>query len=258
MADSPIVSGPAVRTKTGSGRLGVRKNGNKRANRQSAALEAAARKRIESREAAERKREESERMRVLMLAKLSTCGWDGDAQLDENGGVEVARVPGAYTVALHYDPLRVTAKTNIYQTRVSHSFDVITTIEKDVGFIYSHFEIPDEDFPAPSLLGPWALRVRYDEETLRGQFPMIERHLESFDLGVPPAARDADADGGGIGNDSTRFCFVFTDDNAEELVGQIRFTAEQEAALNELLRDMCATGRMRAVDAFLLSNGLRV
>ena len=252
MADSPIVSGSAVRTKTGSGRLGVRKNGNKRANRRSVALEVAARKRIERREAAERKREESERMRVLMLAKLSTCGWDGDAQLDENGGVEVARVPGAYTVALHYDPLRVNAKTTTY----GPSFDVVTTIEYDVEFIKSYFEMPDEDFPAPSALGPWALRVRYDEETLRGQFPMIN-HLESFDLGVPPAARDADADGGS-GNDSARFCFVFTDDNAEELVVQIRFTIEQEAALNELLRDMCATGRMRAVDAFLLSNGLRV
>lgn len=250
MADSPIATGSASRTKAGSGRLGVRKNDKKRTSRQSAALEAAARKRIERREAADR-------MRVIMRVMLSTCGWDGDVPLDENGGVEVARVPGAYTVALHYDPLRVTAKTKIYPTFESHSYGVVTSIEKDVEFINSYFEMPDEEFPALSTLGPWALRVHYDEKSLRGQFPM-NNHLESFDLGAQPVARDAEANGGGVGGGATRFCFVFTDDNAEELVVHIRFTVEQEAALNELMRDMRTTGRMRAVDAFLLSNGLRV
>lgn len=250
MADLLIGSGSVGRrNKNGSGRLGVRKNSKTRASRHSAALEAAARKRIERLEEAERKREESERMRVLMLAKLSTCGWDGDAQLDENGGVEVARVPGAYTVALHYDPLRVTAKTTTY----GPSFDVVTTIEYDVEFIKSYFEMPDEDLPAPSTFGPWALRVHYDEESLRAKFPM-NNHLESFDVRHPSAARDADAEDDG----AQPFCFVFTDDNAEELVVQIRFTDKQETTLDALLRDMHATGNMRAVDAFLLSNGICV
>jgi hypothetical protein len=246
MADSQLATGSVRRSKAGSGRLGVRKNGKKRASRQNAALEAAARKRIERREAAER-------MRVLTLAKLSTCGWNGDAPLDENGGVEVARVPGAYTVALHYDPLRVTAMTTKFQNHESHWFDVKTTIVYDAEFIKSYFEMPDEEWPAPSTFGPWALRVHYDEESLRGKFPM-NNHLGSFDVRRPSVARDADAEDDG----AEPFCFVFTDDNAEELVVQIRFTDKQETTLDALLRDMHATGHMRAVDAFLLSNGICV
>jgi hypothetical protein len=86
----PIAAGSARRKKVGSGRLGVRKNAKKKwPERQSAALEALARMRIEHLAVAER-------MRVCAMAKLTTCGWDGDAQLDENGGIHVARVPGAY------------------------------------------------------------------------------------------------------------------------------------------------------------------
>lgn len=231
--------------KTGSGRRGVRKNAKKRPSRQSAALDALERRRLERREAADR-------ARICLLTKLSCFGWTTSNEpldLDENGGIQVARAPGAYTVALHYDPLLIKA-TTFFPKFENPQFEVITTIEHDVEFIKSSFEIPDEDWPAPSTFGPWALRVRYDDTFMRGQNFMSNHHA-GLDLRLQPVMRDAE-------DAASRSCVLYTDDNAEELVVHIRFTPEQEATLDELLRDMRGTGRMRAVEEFLMRNGLRV
>jgi hypothetical protein len=176
-----------------------------------------------------------------VFEKLTSLSWN--ATLGKAPYV-VACVPGVYTVSLYYDPLIVTAS----MPKAEHAwFDVVTGLKQDGEFVKSYFNFPDDAWPSPAALGPWVLRVRYDESFMRRGFCLfrMDIHDGGFDL------RNTIAD-----DDGQRFLVIFSDDNAEELFAQIRFTPAQEKVLDDLLRDMHSTGRMASVDALLRRSGV--
>jgi hypothetical protein len=177
----------------------------------------------------------------MARAKARAAGWQDSAALRAvpYGGIELLSRPGQYTVALFYDDLH-TKQDDAIGTRVYSDLEILR----------SFFEIPDYDAPALAQLGPWALRVVYDEAlgpmdmSCHGPAYDEDDTHPRFSLGegiLPPAPGPHDG-----------VLVLFADTNAEKLIVHIRFTDDAEALLNKLLLDMCKRGTMADVDDILI------
>lgn len=218
----------------------------KRPRRNEAALEALARKR-------EAAITTFARLRELVLAKLRAIGWTGvDAPASACAlGGGVLATTDLYDVTFHHDLLSITHSILSCGDTAFDNYDVRTGIREDVEFVRSYFEGLDEELPEPTTLGPWMLRIEYNLSLLRGKLFMYN-HRRS---GGSEDVRFARVSGDSVMDEMANMVLIFSDDNAEKLVVQLRFTPAQEPVLDALLREMNATGRIRVVDEFLCRNG---
>jgi DNA-directed RNA polymerase II subunit RPB1 len=105
----------------------------------------------------------------------------------------------------------VTAYTEIYYDPDPQN----TIIEDDREFVSTFFEIPDEDFPVENM-SPWVLRIVLD------RFKKEDKGLSNADI-----AERINLDFGGD------LRCIFSSDNAERPVLQIRMTNEDESTRPE-------------------------
>ncbi|KAK3119088.1 hypothetical protein QOZ80_9BG0713640 [Eleusine coracana subsp. coracana] len=119
--------------------------------------------------------------------------------------------------ALEYTTLRsVTHATEIW-----YDPDPLgTTIEEDVEFVRSYYEMPDEDIE-PEKISPWLLRIELNRDM------MIDKKLSMADI--------AEKIGCEFGDDLQ--C-IFSDDNADKLI--LRFRLMNDEASKEKIQDESA------------------